>query len=310
MTKVILCLAIMILLTGCVSTSSTFVSPSATISPTLTFVPEPTATPEPELVGISDILTNCDQLGESENPVEVEGKIFLPDYRILGYEGWKGMNLAQYLSTDKNILTVLMKVGEGPNTMDPLPEFFANRDLIIRAEDGQLIYHGFSVSIIGHVEYQPENENLQCALRVEKITSMMAPEVLIPQTVEIGYLLEEINLGSPSKPDLSTNCAQLANEKQFVSIKAMIQDITQEPQCAMGNCELLINDNTGEIAILLHEGDLVNSILTSTEGWKIIDQEGNEIGEETIIFTGLLYTPPQGCLLTVYTIAKSEIVQK
>jgi len=119
------------------------------------------------------------------------------------------MNLAKFLPNDSDLLKVLIKVGEGPNTMDAY-WVFSERDLIVRADKEQTIRHGHSVYIIGNVEYRGDSPELKCAVRVKQISTLMQTEVVIPLDVQIETL---DTIGGVD------NCSQLAFENKWFGWK-------------------------------------------------------------------------------------------
>jgi hypothetical protein len=278
--------------------------PTKTSAPTQP--PAPTATPTPQVLNLQGVLAKCEELSANHESVVVEGKIFLPEFAIYGYEGWKGMHLAERLTTDTERLIVLIQVGDGPNTMNALPQFFNERDLAIRAFDDQVVHHGYSVVISGRPKYNADKPERKCEVWADRIESRMPVEVSLPLATEISYLLEEQTIGHGMQEKIVKQCEQLADQKQLVTIHGSIDD-TQGAVCNMGACLVTIKDPSGSMFASLVNLEAPNSMLVSTEivgpnGWKVLDSNGIEVGRETLALTGVLYSDAQGCRLAVYTV--------
>jgi len=207
------------------------------------------------------------------------------------------MNLAKFLPNDSDLLKVLIKVGEGPNTMDALPEFFSERDLIVRADKEQTIRHGHSVYIIGNVEYRGDSPELKCAVRVKQISTLMQTEVVIPLDVQIETL---DTIGGVD------NCSQLAFEKQMVRLKGSIVE-SAGVTCQMGYCRMSFSDGTGTMFLTIVDAlgknsANFNSDRPSGERLKLFDASGNAVELDNLNLTGVVYSEQSGCNLMVYTI--------
>jgi hypothetical protein len=273
-------------------------TPTPTLQPTPTKTPTPTSTPEPQLMSITDVLTNCETLAASGNLVILEGKLYIPEYKIYGYEGWKGMRITNYLVGDRIYLTVLIKVGDGNNSMNPLPDFFSERDFLVRANDNREILNGHTVNLMGRVEYKKESENLKCALRVEDITSLMPEDVNTPIDVKIVDLLKEGQI---------LNCSQLAYQKRLVRITGSLVNSKNEVICKMGFCTLLLDDKTGKIPLSIVNGKFPNSFNIADKnlglkGWEVYTDNAEIADNENLSITGILYSDQLGCRLMVYKI--------
>jgi hypothetical protein len=281
-------------------------TPLSTNTPAPTMTPAPTATPTPQSLNLQGVLVNCEELSTNHDSVVVEGKIFLPEFVLYGYEGWKGMNLVENLSTDIEKLTILIQVGDGPNTMVALPEFFSERDLLIHAFDGQVIHQGYTVVITGRPKFNADKPDRKCEIWADKIESKMPEEALVPFVAEISYLLEEHTEGHGLQETLVKQCALLAVQKQLVTVRGSI-DNSFAADCDMGKCLIKIKDQTGSLFASLVELEAPNSILVSQDilgpdGWRIFDFSGNEVDKTNMALTGVLYSDAQGCRLSVYTV--------
>jgi hypothetical protein len=312
--KVILSIISMILCAGCNAISpyvedvkEFIISSTPSLTPTITVTPTPTPTPAPKIMSIEDTLTNCETLGKSKNLVIIEGKIYIPLYQIYGYEGWKGMKITRFVSTDSNYLTALIKVGQGPNTMDSLSEFFSERDLRIRDNDGQLIYDGYSVKLIGRMEYKEKSKNLRCTLRVEKIETKMPLEVNEPLEVKIAFL-NKIYVPAGHRPDeQTTDCVELGGKKQLVLMRGSIVNTGSDITCDMGKCTVLVDDTTGRLDVTIPIGENPSSIAISEDvpgydGWSIFDSNGNLADKRKITLIGVLNSSGFNCAMDVYWI--------
>lgn len=278
--------------------------PTKTFAPTHT--PAPTATPTPQALNLQGVLSKCEELSANHESVVVQGKIFLPEFVIYGYEGWKGMQLAERLPIDEEQLIVLIQVGDGPNTMNALPQFFNERDLAIRAFDDQMVHHGYTVVINGRPKYHADKLERKCEVWVDRIESRMPAEVLVPLAAEISYLLEEHTVGHGMQEKIVKQCELLAEQKQLVTIRGSIDD-SLGAVCNMGTCRITIKDPTGSMFASLVNLEAPNSMIVSTEvagpdGWKILDSNGIEVDRENLALTGILYSDAQGCRLAVYTV--------
>lgn len=282
--------------------------PTQTSAPTQT--PAPTATPTPQALTLQGVLAKCEELSANHESVVVQGKIFLPEFVIYGYEGWKGMHLAEYLPTDEERLIVLIQVGEDPNTMNALPQFFNERDLAIRAVDDQVVHHGYTVVISGRPKYNADKPERKCEIWADRIESRMPAEVSVPLAAEISFLLEEQTIGHGLQEKIIKQCELLADQKQLVTIRGSIDD-TQGAVCGMGTCLVTIKDPTGSMFASLVNLEAPNSMIVSTEvagpdGWNILDSSGNEADRANLALTGVLYSDAQGCRLAVYSVESME----
>jgi len=282
-------------------------TPTITPTPAPTSTPEPTPTPQPRQISIEEALGSCQELAAEGNQVVVEGNIYLPEFSVVGYETSKGMILTGTLPTDPTALIALITLGDIENTMNPLPEFFSMRDLVIRAANGQVIRYGHSVSLKGRMEFKPDSQNLRCALRVEEITSLMPAEVNTPVVVEIGPLLVEQSSGHGMQTRITTPCGILAGEKQLVTVKGAVIEPAAGSHCTMGLCEAAIADATGQILLSIVQGDGASSMMAQTGAaspadWQFYDTNGKQADSQDIALTGVLYSDGRGCRIVVYEV--------
>jgi len=247
---------------------------------------------------ISSVLENCEELDKSGNLINIEANVYLPEFIIYGYEGEKGMNLTNYLPSDPTKIVALIKIGEGPNTMDALPDFFSERDLLIRADDGQVIRNGHKVKITGRVIYREDDFSRRCEVRVERIESKSPKEIQTPLEVTTS----ELNAKGCLK-----SCSNLAFNKQMVKISGNLVYYDNTAICQMGYCQINFEDSTGSIKVTIVNGTNANSIsidpkVSISLGWKVYNREGREADKKNLTLTGIVYSEIDGCRLMVYTI--------
>lgn len=314
--KILITLMILSILSGC----SFIVLPSATITPisttvpsvtplppTPTLIPTATSTPEPLSLSIQDVLSNCVELSEKKREVVVTGKIFMPEFVIYGSGDWRGMNLNDFMPDDPKILTILIKIGEGPNTLNNVPIFFTERDLVARDINGQEIRHGHLVSVAGHPRVNPNQTNGKCELWVDSLESKTPQEVLIPMDAEIKFLLEKFSIGHFMMEYKTTNCAELAFKKQLVRMKVSVDFWNFPADCTMGSCRIKIKDKTGSMFASFVQSETPNSMVINKDvwgpnSWKIFDSSGEEADKDNLVVIGSLYSDLKGCRLSVYSV--------
>ncbi len=282
--------------------TATALPPTPTPNPTAT--PTITPTPAPLAMEIPDLLAQCESLSASNSEVIVSGKLYLPEFRIYGYSGWKGMDLKKYLPSDDTGITALIPIGEGPNTMDELPAYFTPRDLRARAENGQLILHGHEVTIEGRVEYKLSDGIPRCQVWVETVQSQMPEEILIPKAVTIADLLKTQNIGNFYYPEIVSTCELLGREQQMVAIQGSIIAEGGPEICKNAICRFKLTDKTGKITSVLLLANESNSIyFDSSLGWRLLDQAGTAGNLLNLVFIGTLFVDTtDGCSLLVYQI--------
>ncbi len=265
---------------------------TTTFTPTPTLTPTITPTPTPQTLTIDQVLQSCEQLAQDGREVWVSGKIFLPKWKIIGYTGYKGLNLNEHLDEDQRSIMLVMEVGAGPQTMNPLPPYFTERDLVVRAENGQEIRHGHSVKVLGVPKYKQDSR--RCELWPSRVESLMSAQVFIPVEEKIG--------------SLTTNkCSLLSTDKQFVSLTGSISNWgAATSSCTLGICLLQFNDGSGKMRVTFVQGDQPSSLFISPENKaSLIDALGNPLSlQEKLILTGVLYAELEGCTLSVYLIEK------
>lgn len=275
-------------------TSTATPTPTATSTPTPTLTPTITPTPTPQTLRIEQVWENCEQLAQDGREIWVSGKVFMPKWRIIGYQGYKGMNFNEYLDTDERSLTILLEVGDGMQTMNALPDYFTERDLVIRSDDGQEIRHGHTLQILGLPKYKQDSK--RCEIWPSRIESLMSDQVIIPAEIEIN--------------SLTTNrCSMLATQKQFITLMGSISNWgAAAKSCNMGICLLEFSDGTGKIRVTFVQGEQPSSLYLSPENKaNLIDNAGNPVNlQDELILSGVLYAELEGCTLSVYEIEKQE----
>lgn len=267
---------------------------------TPTTQPDPTVTPTlaPQEMDIADLLTNCAALDEQDATVVLTGKVFLPGETIYGYEGWYGMNLI----TGSRI-NVLFSVGAGANTMDDLPYYFFEQDLVIRAFDGRIIRHGHEVRVTGRPKFRADSELRRCELYVDQVESLMAEGVLQPVDVTI----EELNDG-----DTVNDCSDLEYSRQFVRLYGKLRVDNSLSVCQLKTCKVIFSDATGSAAVMILEGEGPNHMTALPEVFTdqdlhVMDANGEWIDNSKVALVGVVAASDQGiCKMTVYEVEKGE----
>jgi hypothetical protein len=145
MARLIGILVIALGLFGCFSSS---VQPTPTRLPASIPALLPTSTPLPTDIPIVSLTIDevCDH---GEGKVETVGYLYLPPSVIV-----IGTTYHIYLVKDpqaaftkENAIEILVKEGNGPNEMKPLPDNFTNSDLQVNTEDGSVATAGTQVRI-------------------------------------------------------------------------------------------------------------------------------------------------------------------
>lgn len=249
---------------------------------------------------------SCQQLAQEGREVWVSGKIFLPKWKIIGYPGWKGLDLKEIMEEDLLSLTVLVEVGEGPNTINSLPQYFTERDMVVRADQGQEIRHGYSVAVLGVPRYKPDEG--RCEIRASKIETLVSPKALVPEVATISFIqevYEEITYGGAIW--YVKNCALLSEARQFIIVKGSLVNWREAPKsCTSGICLLEFTDGSGALRVTFVQGDQPSSLYLSPDNKaSLIDADGNPVNlQDELILTGVLYAELEGCTLSVYSIEK------
>ena len=287
------------------STNRPTETPTRVPSPTLT--PTQTQTPAPQILTSQQLLENCEGLSRLGKEVTIDGYVFMPKYVVYGSGDWRGMSLSDFLTEDSQTLRVYVKLGEGPNTMDPIPEFFTEKDLVMRDYSGQVVHHGFLVSVTGLPRFNPDQADGKCTLWVDKIQSQMPPSVLVPLETNIKPLLERYTIGHGMQATVVERCAELGFQKQLVRIQVSIDFWNFPAECNMGICRIKIMDKTGSMFASFVQAEAPNCMVIDKtvwgpNSWKIFDSSGAEADKENLILEGVLYSDPQGCRISVYTV--------
>lgn len=268
--------------------------------PTPSVPPTPTITPmpAPQAMEIETLLQNCDSLDEQDASVILTGRVFLPGETVYGYEGWYGMDLV----TGTRI-NVLFQVGTGANTMNDLPQYFFEQDLLIRADDGRIIRHGHEVRVTGRPKYRDESETRQCELFVDRIESLMPEGVLQP----LDLTIEELNDG-----DTVNDCSDLEFSRQFVRLTGKLRIDEYASLCQLKQCKVTFEDTTGSIAVMILEGEGPNQMMSLPEVFtnqdlQVFDQNGNLVDNINVSLVGVVAVSDSSeCEMTVYEVEKGE----
>ena len=275
-------------------------SPLPTLTPSLT--PTVTSTPEPQRMNISDLLNNCQALSDQKREVILSGKIYLPEGSIFGYkvEGntWWGMQL---VTSTK--ITVLIKMGEGPGTMDPLPELYSGKDLVLRAGDGQKILEGHKVLITGRPKYRTDNPDRTCEVFASTIVSQESPEVLIPIDLKVKDLFDA---------DRKNDCSILTKTSQLVRLSGSLV-VDKNTNCWMNECALVFKDDTGKVKVVFSTLGKNNSMANLTPPYhssdlQVFDREGIQSDGSHVQLVGVVTGTNEFlyCSLKVYEIYLDE----
>lgn len=271
-----------------------------TPQPTATPQPTPTITPTlaPQQMEIGTLLQNCASLDEQDSTVILTGKIFLPDETVYGYDGWYGMNLI----TGARI-NVLFQVGSGANTMNDLPQYFFEQDLVIRADDGRVIRHGHEVRVTGRPKYRADSETRRCELFVDRVESLMPEDVLQPMDLTI----EELNDG-----DTVNDCSDLEYTRQFVRLTGALRIDEYTSLCQLKKCKVIFEDATGSAAVIILEGEGANRMAGLPETFTsqdllVMDQNGELVDNMNLSLVGVVaMSDSSDCEMTVYEIEKGK----
>ena len=275
------------------TSTKTALRPTTTRRPTL--APTPTATPQP--LSASFVIDVCPSLSASKNPVTVTGKIRTSATSLCLN------NRCNLRLLDDQYLTVKLSLGTGPNTMDKLPMSYSDKDLMIRAFDGQVVKHNYTVRLTGIIEYtklptptpdskvtpEPDAVGL-CSLIVTRIESLMSPEALEPENMSIAEAEE--------------NCADLEERQQIVRIRGKLQLHYPVQLCSGGTCSLSFYDSSASITAKVRTGGGPNSMSPLPKNWslsdlKVRDKNGSLVPPEFVTLTGLLSERDKTCTLTV-----------
>lgn len=282
------------------------ITSAPSLTPTITQTPTLTPTPTPQRLDVYYLYDHCSNISQNQETVIVEGRIFLPKFKMISYDyenqTWVGTQLRNFLESETRSLTILIPIGEGPNTLDPIPIPFNEKDLIIRDDNNHIIRHYQSVLIKGRVEYFKNEDGSRCQIWMESIQTRASEEIQIPQEVSIFFLNQKKNMGTKKKPQMTTNCELLAQKHQMVTISGSIISLGTN-QCNNVSCTFQFSDNTGSISISLANREGPNSVFKPKgELWQIYDKANNPISLYSLKLTGVLYLLSDGCRMSVYEI--------
>ncbi len=268
--------------------------PTATAQPTPTITP----TPAPQPMEIEELLQNCASLDEQDVTVILTGKVFLPPESVYGYEGWYGMNLIT--GTRVN---ALFQVGTGANTMNDLPHYFFEQDLVIRADDGRIIRHGHQVRVTGRPRYRADSENRRCEIFVDRVDSLMPEDVLQP----LDLTVEELN-----DDDTVNDCSDLEFSRQFVRLSGELRIDEFTSLCQLKNCKVTFEDPTGSADVMILEGEGPNHMAAlpetpTNQDLQVRDQNGDLVDNANLSLIGVVsLSDKYECEMTVYEIEKGK----
>ncbi len=295
--KKLLRLLFSILVGVLVTTPLAACQPAATpIPPTLT--PLPTATPTitptplPREMDTRDVLKDCEELDRLGVQIILDGMLFLPEGAVYGYEGWYGMELVS-----SSRIRVLFEVGSEPNKIQELPFDFQEQDLVVQAEDGQLIRHGHLVRITGKVKYRPDSELRMCEVFVERAESLMPEEILDP----VDQMAANVA------------CPQSQKAKQFVRVNGALSVDDRKTACWAGTCRAAMTDDSGSLVVIFKAGDDANHMGWITEPsfdqpLIVYDSNGQAVDNQNVSLVGItsrIFSISQNdfyCALIVYEV--------
>jgi hypothetical protein len=287
----ILILVLVVLIPAC-QPQVVEVPPTSTPFPSWT----PTPTPGPEQMGVVELISRCEELSITQRQVILEGMLFLPSDTIYGYtidgELWLGINLVK-----GNRITVLVKVGEGAAAMNPLPERFTEKDLIIHTSDDRIVLDRHRVRITGRPNYKSDDPDRRCELFVDDIYTLEKPEVLVPLEITIEELLNN---------DHINDCSDLEAENQLVQLKGQVL-INTDTTCWNGRCRTPFQDGSGKTEVEISTGGGGNTISPMPIPYQstdlhVYDSQGMEIDSGNVVLIGAVSGLEGICRVTVYTI--------
>lgn len=268
---------------ACTPPSSKTGAGKATSTPLQTRRPtsNPTLTPTPELLSVSSLKNRCSSIETSGRTVMVSGQIRLPAVILCASN-----RCPLDLHDSNGVLDVKVLLGSTSNTMDKLPTSYAEKDLMLRAFDGQIIKHNHRVRLTGLADYK---DGL-CALVVTRIESLMPPGALTPLSMTIS--------------EAEANCADLQERQQVVRIRGKLQLHYPVQLCSGGTCGLSFYDASASITAQVRVSGGPNSMKALPKDWSLSDlqlrdKDGSPVPPESVTLTGLLSERNNDCTLTV-----------
>ncbi len=288
-----LTLLLIFLLTSCqVFMMQPTATPVPTNTPFPTATPTITPTPLPREMDARDVLKDCEELDRLDFQVILDGMLFLPEGAVYGYEGWYGMDLVS-----SSRIRALFEVGSEPNKIEELPLDFQEQDLIVQAEDGQLIRNGHLVRITGKVKYRPDNDLRMCEVFVERAESLMPEDILDPVDQMAA------NVG----------CPQSQKAKQFIRVMGALSVDDRKTACWAGTCRAVVTDNSGSLVVIIKAGDDASHMGWITEPsfdqpLIVYDTNGQAVDNQNVSLVGItsrIFSISQDrfyCALIVYEI--------
>ena len=283
------------ILTGCQLSSTPTVLPP---SHTPTTAPTITPTPGPQTMDMDTLRQNCEALDQQNATIVLSGKVFLPDETIYGYKGWYGMDL---ISGSR--LTVLFAIGSGPNTMQELPQYFHEQDLLIHASDNRVVRHGHEVRVIGHPKYRTDSEIRSCELFVDQVESLTPADVLLPKDLTIEELINDNEID---------DCDYLEFNRQMVRLRGELRVDNYLSGCQLGVCKILLKDTTGSLTAKVLEGESANHMATlpdlfTIQDLKVLDKNGEPVTNWTSALIGVVHmSDSSACEMIVYEVENGE----
>lgn len=90
----------------------------------------------------------CDQAQAGEY-VRVSGMLKVPE-KILSDDKTYGLLLVEDIAQPQPYLRIGVRIGDGNNRMQALPDGFTLDDIVIKADDGQLVTFGDKITVSGY----------------------------------------------------------------------------------------------------------------------------------------------------------------
>lgn len=268
--------------------------PTATPLPSAT--PTVTPLPVPQEMDVDEMIQNCANLDLRDIPVILQGKVFLPDSTIYGYEGWYGVD---FITTSRT--RVLFGIGGAVDQMEELPQFFHEQDLVIHDANNRLIRHGHEVRVTGRARYREDNENRRCELFVDKVETLMPDGVLEPIDLTVAELVDGNNVN---------DCPELSFSRQFVRLQGLLRVDDYLSLCQLGQCKVIFADSTGDLAAYILEGESKNRMKTLHENFSdqdliVFDTKGTIVDNSDVSLVGVVEVADEApliCELIVYEV--------
>jgi hypothetical protein len=200
-------------------------------------------------------------------------------------------------------IAALIKVGSDPNTMDDLPQYFFEQNLVIRDNDGRIVRHGHEVRVTGRPVYRADSENRRCEIYADKVESLMPESVLQPRDLTIEELTNDNNVDE---------CKDLEFTRQFVRLHGKMRVDKDTSVCQLGFCKVIFEDATGigSAKILTGEGANHMALLPeyfSVQDLRVWDKSGELVENANVNLVGVVHAADaNSCEMIVYEVERGE----